>query len=342
MKTDAARSARQRVHHPRVARVRRCTSRRSSSSTTPRAGRRTRSPPTRRSRRWSRLAAPRDPEAHEADPARPVRPRVAGVGRGPRVRHRRARAAPVVPVARRGGRARRAVGRIMATELPPDRPLWELSVVEGLSRGPNGADPQDPPRARRRCLRARRPSRGSSTSLRTVRPPRTPQRRSTIAVPEPLPTPLELLGRTAGELLRRPQALLEAIGDGHRAGGRRRGAGRAPDRGRPELARRRSWRRAKTSLNGNPEPRAPVREAAPRPRRGEGRRQASRRDGHGLRDVHGRRRAAPTARVSAARRIERDLIAFMPVNVRREGAEGDLGNRISARARSAARDRARR
>jgi diacylglycerol O-acyltransferase len=27
---------------------------------------------------------------------------------------------------------------------------------------------------------------------------------------------------------------------------------------------------------------------------------------------------------------ERDLVAFMPVNVRREGAEGDLGNRISA------------
>ena len=37
-------------------------------------------------------------------------------------------------------------------------------------------------------------------------------------------------------------------------------------------------------------------------------------------------------RLLASRRedIDTDLVAFMPINVRREGAEGDLGNRISA------------
>ncbi|HEV3212915.1 MAG TPA: wax ester/triacylglycerol synthase family O-acyltransferase [Acidimicrobiales bacterium] len=218
------------------------------------------------------------------------------------------------------------VGRIMATELPPDRPLWELSVVEGL------ADKRTAVILKIHHALADGVS-GAVTFARLfdVSPDvREPSHRSELETADvaPLPTPLELLGRTAGELLRRPHALLEAIGVGveqaaamvERAVRPIEGDGGAPT---SILAA------GKTSLNGNPSHArryarlhldlAEVKAAAKR-------RGATVTD-FAMCTVGGALRRLLESRGEP---IERDLIAFMPVNVRREGAEGDLGNRISA------------
>lgn len=218
------------------------------------------------------------------------------------------------------------IGRVMATELPPDRPLWELSVVEGLTDG-RTAIVLKIHHALADGVSGAATFAGLFDISEDVRPPTTLDALE-IAVPEPLPTPLELLGRTAGELLRRPQALLEAIGTGieqaaaivERAVRPTEGDGLAPT---SLLAAQ------KTSLNGTPSHArryarlqldlAEVKDAAKR-------RGATVTD-FAMCTVGGALRRLLESRGEA---IERDLIAFMPVNVRREGAEGDLGNRISA------------
>lgn len=218
------------------------------------------------------------------------------------------------------------VGRIMATELPPDRPLWEISVVEGLADGRTAlilkihhavAD----------GVSGAATFAGLFDTSETIRPP--------TALPEPatsvvsaLPTPLELLGRTLGELLRRPQALLEAAALGaeqaaavvERAIRPPSGDGVAPPS--PFAAHR-------TSLNGNPSHArrytrihldlAEVKAAAKR-------RDATVTD-FAMCTVGGALRRLLESNGEA---ITRDLVAYMPVSVRHEGAERELGNRISA------------
>jgi WS/DGAT/MGAT family acyltransferase len=218
------------------------------------------------------------------------------------------------------------VGRIMATELPPDRPLWELSVVEGLAHG------------RTACILKVHHALADGVSgaatfagLFDISPDIRPSvaRTSDVdTVDEPLPTPLELLGRTAGELLRRPQAFLEALTTGiEQAAAVVERAMRPPEPGvdpSPSMLAA-----AKTSLNGSPSH-----------ARRFGRlhldlaevKSCSKRHGATVTDfvmctVGGALRRLLDERGEV---LERDLIAFMPVNVRREGAEGELGNRISA------------
>jgi len=219
------------------------------------------------------------------------------------------------------------VGRIMATELPPDRPLWELSVVEGLADGRTAL-----------ILKIHHALADGVSGVATfaglfdISPEireASPRPDELDVPPEPLPTPLELLGRTAGELIRRPQALLEAVASGieQAAAIVERAVRPGPDG--PSTGVASVFAAAKTSLNGTPSHArrftrihldlAEVKDAAKR-------RGATVTDfamctvGGALRRLLEERGEVP----------ERDLVAFMPVNVRRKGAEGDLGNRISA------------
>jgi diacylglycerol O-acyltransferase / wax synthase len=216
------------------------------------------------------------------------------------------------------------VGRIMATELPADRPLWELSVVEGLADGRTAV-----------LLKLHHALAdgvsGAATFARLfdispeVRDP-VPRTDAPDLALAPLPTPLELLGRTAGELLRRPQALLGALTSGaeHAAAVFERSL--RPGEGDANMS---LLTAARTSLNGTPS---------------HARRFARLHlDLGDVKDAAKRRGATVTDFVlctvgGAVRRLlelrgdvlEKDLIAYMPVNVRRPGAEAALGNRISA------------
>jgi diacylglycerol O-acyltransferase len=217
------------------------------------------------------------------------------------------------------------VGRIMATELPADRPLWELSVVEGLADGRTAlllklhhalADGVS----------------GAATFARLfditpeIREP-SPRNAVVEVAPSALPTPLELLGRTAGELLRRPNALFGAV-----ASGAERAAAVFERSVRPAEAGEESttmFTAARTSLNGTPSHArrftrlhldlADVKDAAKR-------RDATVTD-FVLCTVGGAVRRLLERRGDV---LEKDLIAYMPVNVRRPGNEEALGNAISA------------
>ncbi len=218
------------------------------------------------------------------------------------------------------------VGRIMATELPPDRPLWELSVVEGLADGRTAL-----------ILKIHHALSDGVSGAATfaglfdvspmVRPP-SPRDDDAVVVHEPLPSPLALLARTAGELVRRPQALLGAATSGvERAAAVLERALRpaATETGAPASL----LTAPRTSLNGTPSHArrftrlhfdlADVKAAAKR-------REATVTD-LVLCSVGGALQRLLAARGEVP---ERDLVAFMPVNVRRQGAEGELGNRISA------------
>jgi WS/DGAT/MGAT family acyltransferase len=216
------------------------------------------------------------------------------------------------------------VGRIMATELPPDRPLWELSVVEGLAHGRTAL-----------ILKIHHALADGVSGVATfaglfdISPlVRAPAHNSELEARAPLPTPLELLGRTAGEFLRRPHALLEALTSGiEQAGATVERALRPPG---PETGPGVSvFSAARTLLNGTP---SHARRFT--------RLHLDLADVKGVAKRHG---ATVTDFVmctvgGALRRLlegrgeppERDLVAFMPVNVRRKGAEGELGNHISA------------
>lgn len=218
------------------------------------------------------------------------------------------------------------VGRIMATELAPDRPLWEMSVVEGLADGRTAlifkihhaiADGVSGAATFARLFDV-------SPEVREARAPTS----ALDTVPAALPTPLELLGRTAGELIRRPQALIEAVASGiEHAGALLERAARPVEAGGEAVTG--VWSAAKTRLNGTPSHArrytrlhldlAEVKVAAKR-------RGATVTD-FVMCTVGGALRRLLEA---AGEPPARDLIAFMPVNVRRTGAEADLGNRISA------------
>jgi WS/DGAT/MGAT family acyltransferase len=218
------------------------------------------------------------------------------------------------------------VSRVMSRELVPDRPLWELNVIEGL------ADNRIALIIKIHHALADGVS-GAATfaQLFDITPEvRAPAPKEHAEPPPPLPTPAELLGRTAGELLKRPGALVDTVAAGidRTADSIERLAStldglQGGERGPSLLSA------ARTSINGTP-----------------GYSRKFTRLRLDLRDV---KRAAKSrgasvtdfvmATVSGGLRrlfdergetLTRDLIAFVPVNVRREGAEGDLGNQISA------------
>ncbi len=218
------------------------------------------------------------------------------------------------------------VGRIMATELQPDRPPWELSVVEGLADGRTAlilklhhalADGVS----------------GAATFARIfditheVRPadPKDPERTEQVAA---VPSPLSLLGRTAGELIRRPQALLGAVASGaeHAAAVVERSVRAVEGDGGvvPGL-----FAAPRTVLNGTPSHSrrfARLHLDLPEVRVAAKRRGASVTD-FVLCSVGG---ALRRLLESLGDEPARDLVAYMPINVRRPGHEEALGNRISA------------
>lgn len=218
------------------------------------------------------------------------------------------------------------VGRIMATELPADRPLWELTVVEGLADGRTAlilklhhalADGVSGAATFARIF-------DLSEEMRPAEPPP-----AATEATEPLPSPLALLGRTAGELLRRPQALLEAVVSGaeHAAAvvdRSVRAVASHDEHGDPSVLAA-----PKTSLNGTP---SHSRRFTRLHLDLDEVRAATKRRGATVTDFVNCTVGGALLRLLESRgeKPDRDLVAFMPINVRRPGSEAALGNRFSA------------
>ncbi len=219
------------------------------------------------------------------------------------------------------------VARIMATPLAPDRPLWEISVVEGLEGG--------------RTALVIKLHHALSDGVAGVTEfaglfdlEASPGPVEVPPAPEPagpIPSALDMLTRSSSELLRRPGAILEAIGSSlerlaervDEVMGATEGSG-APSHGAglldaPQTAlsgtisHARRFVRLHLSLPA-------VKEAARR-HSGTVTDFAVSITGGALRRLLSERDQAPG----------QDLVAFVPVNIRVPGTTGELGNRISAR-----------
>jgi len=219
------------------------------------------------------------------------------------------------------------VARVMATPLAPDRPMWEISVVEGLEGG--------------RTALIIKLHHALSDGVAGVSEfaglfdlEASPGPVEIAAEPEPaapIPSAIDMLTRSSSELLRRPGAILEAIGSslerlaervdevmGSTEGGTTptHGAGLldAPQTALSgTISHARRFVRLHLSLPA-------VKEAARR-HSGTVTDFAVSITGGALRRLLSERGQAPG----------QDLVAFVPVNIRVPGTEGELGNRISAR-----------
>lgn len=223
------------------------------------------------------------------------------------------------------------VARVMANPLAPDRPMWELSVIEGLAGG-------------RTALLAKihhALADGVSGVLVFAGLFDLEQDAPTRMVSDdgvgdetevpPVPTPLEMLGRSSSELLRRPGAVLEALGTSltrlaskvdELVAGSAEGAPLGHDANLLEapsttlsgtISHARRFGRLELSL---PEVKA-----------------AAKRHGGTVTDFAMSITGGALQRLLDERgeRVTKDLVAFVPVNIRVPGTEGDLGNRITAR-----------
>lgn len=220
------------------------------------------------------------------------------------------------------------IGRIMARPLAPDRPLWEISVVEGLAGGGHA------------LLMKVHHALADGVSGATVfaglfdlgPDPGEVEQPPDLAEAEPIPTPVEMLARSSSELLRRPGAVLEVIGsslerlaskvdevvgivlpsdDGAAAGPSLLDAPRTSLSGTVSHAR--GFERFCLDL-------ADVKEAVA-PFGGTVTDFAMAVVGGGLRRLLEQRGELP----------DRDLVCFTPVNIRAPGTESNLGNAISAK-----------
>lgn len=221
------------------------------------------------------------------------------------------------------------VARVMANPLAPDRPMWELSVIEGLAGG------------RTALLVKIHHALADGVSgvlvfaglfdLEHDAPPRPSVEDEVPNDVPPVPTPLEMLGRSSSEFLRRPGAVLEALGT--------------------SLTRLAS--KVDELVAGSPEDAPPGHDAnlleAPSTSlsgtishaRRFGRLELSLPEVKATAKRHGGTVTdfAMTITGGAVRRlldergekVTKDLVAFVPVNIRVPGTEGDLGNRITAR-----------
>jgi diacylglycerol O-acyltransferase / wax synthase len=219
------------------------------------------------------------------------------------------------------------VARVMARELATDRPLWEMSYLEGLASN-RAALVFKVHHAIADGVSAASTFANLFDLSPEVRPPA--PRLPAVVIP-PVPSPFELLSRTTGELLRRPLALVDVA-----AAGLARTADlveRLTDdlTGKtPEGADMPSVLEApRTSINGTPSyakkftrlrvDLADVKTAA-KSRGGSVTDFVMATVSGGLRRLFEERGES----------YDKDLVAFVPVNVRREGTEGQLGNQISA------------
>ena len=218
------------------------------------------------------------------------------------------------------------VARVMSRELAPDRPLWELNYIEGLADG-RAAIVMKVHHALADGVSGAATFAGLFDLSPEVRQPEPPQN---VPAPDPLPTPLELLGRTGSELLKRPAALLEVLGAAlERAADLVEGAAESLA-GREDESHQPSIFQAKTtSINGTPgyakqfkRLRVDLVEV----------KRAAKSRGVSVTDFVMASVSGGLRRLFEARGelLEADLVAFVPISVRREGAEGEMGNQISA------------
>jgi WS/DGAT/MGAT family acyltransferase len=222
------------------------------------------------------------------------------------------------------------VGRVMSRELVPDRPLWEMNVIEGLADGRSAIVMKI-----HHALADGVSGAATFARLFDISPeirPAEPRAVEPLAI-EPLPSPIEMLSRSAGELLRRPGAIVEAFSTSLEVAVEavERAARAALNNEVNELNVHQPsiFEAARTSINGTP-----------------GHSKTFARLIIDLNDVKTAARARGAkvtdfvmACVAGGLRrlfehrgeeLSRDLVAFMPINVRRSGDEGDLGNQISA------------
>ena len=214
------------------------------------------------------------------------------------------------------------VARVMSRELAPDRPLWELNYIEGLADG-RAAIVMKVHHALADGVSGAATFAGLFDLSPEVRQPEPPQN---VPAPDPLPTPLELLGRTGSELLKRPAALLEVLGAAlERAADLVEGAAESLA-GREDESHQPSIFQAKTtSINGTPgyakqfkRLRVDLVEV----------KRAAKSRGVSVTDFVMASVSGGLRRLFEARGelLEADLVAFVPISVRREGAEGEMGN----------------
>ena len=221
------------------------------------------------------------------------------------------------------------VGRVMSRELVPDRPLWELNVIEGLADGRAAIVLKI-----HHALADGVSGAATFARLFDISPSvREPAPRLDDVAPEPLPTPLELLSRTAGELLRRPGALVDVVAAGmERAADVIERVARGADDDNDDASERRQlsiFEAQRTSINGTPghskkftRLRVDLNQV----------KVATKARGASVTDfvmatVSGGLRRFFDARGEV---LTKDVIAFVPINVRRQGAEDEMGNQISA------------
>lgn len=221
------------------------------------------------------------------------------------------------------------VGRVMGRELVPDRPLWELNIIEGLADGRVAVVLKI-----HHALADGVSGAATFARLFDITPEgREPDPVPDRAVPAPLPSPLALLSRTAGELVTRPGAIVEAITAGveRAADVVERIAHTLEDSSNDEFRVRQPsvFAAPRTSINGTPSHSknfTRLRLSLPDVKTAARSRGASVTD-FVMATVSGGLRKLFEGRDET---LSRDLVAFVPVNVRRQGAEGEMGNQIAA------------
>ena len=220
------------------------------------------------------------------------------------------------------------IARVMARPLAPDRPLWEISVIEGLANGGHA------------LLAKVHHALADGVSGVTVFAglfDLGPESGDLLPieeldVPPPLPSPMELLARSSSELLRRPGAILEALGSGlERLAGKVdeiTGAADVTEEEPPTgptlldaprtalsgtVSYARNFERFCLDLTDVKDLTSPI--------GGTVTDFAMAVVGGGLRRLLEER----------GEEVDRDLVCFTPVNIRVPGTEGDLGNMISGK-----------
>jgi len=232
-----------------------------------------------------------------------------------------------VPAPGGGAQLEALIGRIMARSLSPDRPLWEVSVIEGLEGGSTAL-----------LMKVHHALADGVAGVKVFAglfdiDPEMPtvELADDLEDAPPVPSPVELLARSSSELLRRPGAVLEAIGLSlERLAGKvdelvGTASGDAGGSATPSILDA-----PKTSLSGTVSyarhferfelDLGAVKTAA--------KAQGATVTDFAMTCVGGALRRLLELRGEAS---EKDLVAFVPVNIRRPGTEGDLGNQISGR-----------